>query len=112
MAKKVGELAFLGGAAIAILAALLPLEAYLGNVRLLLVVLGLVVGLLNVTARETSDFLIAAVALLASSVAGESLRMIPWAGEFLNHAVGNLGVFVVPAAVVVSLKAVYALAKD
>ena len=112
MAKKMGELAFLGGAAIAIIAALLPLEDYLGNVRLILVILGLIVGLLNVTARETSDFLIAAVALLASSAAGETLKMIPWAGGFLYYAVGNLGVFVVPAAVVVSLKAVYALAKD
>lgn len=112
MAKKVGELAFLGGAAIAILAALLPLEGYLGNVRLLLVVLGLAVGLLNVTGRESTDFLIAAVALLTANAAGETLKMIPWVGAFLQNAVGNLGVFVVPAAVIVALKAVYELAKD
>ena len=112
MAKKMGELAFLGGAALAILSALLPLEEYLGNVRLLLVVLGLAVGLLNVTARETSEFLVAAVALLVASTAGATLKLIPWVGNFLELAVGNLGVFVVPAAVLVALKAVYALAKD
>lgn len=112
MAKKFGELAFLGGAAIAILAALLPLDDYLGNVRLLLVVLGVVVGLLNVTARETNEFLIAAVALLMAGAVGDTLEMIPWVGKFLYHAVGNVSVFVVPAAVIVALKAVHALAKD
>lgn len=112
MAKKMGELAFLGGVGIAILAALLPLDQYLGNVRLLLVVLGLVVGLLNITASETSDFLIAAVALLAASSAQGTLDMLPWVGRYLALMVGNIAVFVVPAAVLVALKAVNALAKD
>lgn len=112
MAKKIGELAFLGGVAIAILAALLPLEGYLGNVRLVLVVLGLIVGLLNVTASETSDFLIASVALLAASSAQGTLELLPWVGKVLALIVGNIAVFVVPAAVLVALKAVKTLAQD
>lgn len=112
MAKKMGELAFLIGVGIAILAALLPLEGYLGNVRLLLVVLGLLVGILNVTAQETSDFLIASVALLAASSAQGTLEVLPGVGGYLALIVGNIAVFVVPAAVLVALKAVYALAHD
>ncbi|MEK6961411.1 MAG: hypothetical protein AABX47_09665 [Nanoarchaeota archaeon] len=112
MAKKMGELAFLIGVGIAILAALLPLEGYLGNVRLLLVVLGLLVGILNVTAQETSDFLIASVALLAASKAGFEVITLANLGNYLNLIVGNIAVFVAPAAVLVALKAVYALAHD
>ena len=112
MAKKMGELAFLGGVAIAILAALPVTREYLNNVQLLLVVLGLIVGYLNVTSKETSDFLIAAVALLAAASAKGTLDVLPWVGQFLGTVVANIAVFVAPAAVFVALKGVYALAKD
>jgi len=114
MANKVGHLAFLGGVAVAIIAGILPLGANAAWIQLILVLAGLVVGFLNVTAKETSDFLIAAVALLAANAGGKVFELINVfnIGMYLNAIVGNIAVFVAPAAVIVALKAVNELAKD
>jgi hypothetical protein len=40
------------------------------------------------------------------------LTIIPFIGNALNAIVQNIAVFVAPAVIVVSIKAVYALAKD
>lgn len=107
--EKVGELAFLAGVVIAVLAALVTLDAaMLGNVTALLVVLGIVVGLLNVSEKETTPFLVAAIALVAAGTAG--FGAVPTVGGYLTGIVSNLATFVAPAAVIVAVKAVYALA--
>ena len=115
MASKMGEWAFLIGVLIAIIAALFSLdERMAGWVTLLLVVLGLIVGFLNVTEKETTPFLVAAAALLLTGTTGESLSVIPpeALGSFLQRAVMQIAVFVTPAAIIVALKAIKALAKD
>ena len=110
---KIGEWAFIIGAFLAILLGFVPAQ-YMGIATLVLVVLGLIVGLLNVTAKETTSFLVASIALIATGGAAASLKVIPPAmlGDFLASAVMNLGAFVAPAAIVVALKAIMALAKD
>ena len=110
---KIGEWAFIVGALLAILLGFVPGQ-YMGTATLVLVVLGLIVGLLNVTAKETNSFLVAAIALIATGSAAGSLKIIPPAvlGDFLSSAVMNLAAFVSPAAIVVALKAIMALAKD
>jgi len=72
---------------------------------------GVVVGLLNIRARETTEFLVACIALLVAGGAG--LNVITWAnvGIYLQAVVANITVFVAPAAVVVSIKAVIELAE-
>jgi hypothetical protein len=79
---------------------------------LALVILGLIVGLLNITQEEVSNFLIAAIALILVGTIGGGLSTIPAIGVSLAAIVSNIAVFVVPAALVVSLKAVWSLAKD
>jgi len=83
----------------------------MSQTALLLVVLGTIVGFLNVTAKETTEFLVAAIALIAAGGAG--LNVIVWGniGIYLQSILSNITVFVAPAAVVVALKAVFELAE-
>jgi hypothetical protein len=106
--EKLGEWAFLLGVLIAVVAGLAAgaLDtAAAGYVTLALVILGLVVGFLNVGEKEVNNFLIAAIALVLMGTA--KLTAIPMIGVYLALMVLNVAAFVAPAAVVVALKAVY-----
>mgnify|MGYP001558785734 FL=1 len=115
MDKKIGEWAFIIGVLIAIVMGLFS-GTLTGDVKgwlvLLLVVLGLIVGMLNVTAGESTPFLVAAVALLLTGTVGSTLSNIPRIGEYLQGIVVNIAVFVTPAAIVVALKSIQSMAKD
>ena len=113
MGSKLGEWAFVIGVVLAILFGFIPSD-WEGMATLVLVVLGLVVGLLNITEKESTPFLVAAAALMITGSSGDTLKLIPPAalGAFLQSAVTKVGVFVVPAAIVVALKSIQSLAKD
>jgi hypothetical protein len=113
MEKKAGEWAFLIGFLLAVLFGFLP-DQWEGTATLLLVVLGLIVGFLNVSEKESTPFLVATAALMITSSAGSTLALIPpdFLGNFLQNAVEKIGVFVAPAAIVVAIKSVRSLAKD
>jgi hypothetical protein len=108
--EKIGGWAFILGVLIAVVAGLASgaLDAATaGYVTLALVVLGLVVGFLNVGDKEIKDFLIAAIAVILVGTA--NLTAIPVIGTYLALMVLNVSAFVAPAALVVALKAVYNL---
>ncbi|MCD6496658.1 MAG: hypothetical protein J7K54_05285 [Candidatus Aenigmarchaeota archaeon] len=109
--EKIGGWAFILGVLIAILAGLASgaLDAAsAGYVTLALVILGLVVGFLNIGDKEVNDFLLSAVAVVLIGTA--NLNAIPVIGTYLALMVLNVAAFVAPAALVVALKAVYNLA--
>ncbi len=108
--EKVGELAFLAVVVIAVLAGLLGASS--AWVTVLLVVLGLVVGFLNVSEKETTPFLIASIALVVAATATFSSidSVITGLGTIIDNILNNVATFVAPAAVLVALKAVYTLA--
>ncbi len=116
--ETLGEWAFLACVLIAVLAGLAAtyasgvLGGQTGNIYALLVVLGIVVGLTTVTEKETTPFLVASVALLvAATVTGAAgFSAIPFIGALIGSIVSFIGVFVAPAAVIIAVKAVYALA--
>ena len=115
MAGNMGQWSFIIGVVIAIAIGIFSsnLSADMrGWLTFLLVVLGLVVGLLNVTEKETTPFLVAAVALIATGTAGGNLALIPSLGGYLEGVVKAIAVFVTPAAIIVALKAIQSLAKD
>jgi len=108
--EKIGGWAFILGVVIAIVAGLASgaLDAMsAGYVTLALVVLGLVVGFLNVGDKEINNFLVAAIAVILMGTA--NLGVIPVIGIYLALMVLNVAAFVAPAALVVALKAVYNL---
>jgi hypothetical protein len=102
---KVGKYAFIVGLALAAIAGL-GFEA--SWVPWVLAVLGLVVGFLNVTAKESRGFLIAAIGLILSASAIQSL---PYVGEVLTRVVANVVTFVSPAVLVVALKSLFEATK-
>ncbi len=105
--EGLGELAFFTGLLLAIVAGffILPLDV----VTITLVILGIVVGFLNITSKETSGFLLASVALLVAGSAG--IDKIPLIGGWFYPILINIVTFVTPAAIIVALKAVYGLAR-
>ena len=116
MGSKLGEWSFLVGIALAIVVGIFTssLGSWTGNLTLLLVVLGLVVGFLNISEKETTPFLVAAVALMLTATSVGTLNSIDLGvslGKYLAGIVSQIAVFVAPAAVVVALKAIQSLAK-
>jgi hypothetical protein len=69
-----------------------------------LAILGVIVGLLNVTQAETQGFLLAAIGFLLSATA---LNLIPIVGETLSQILEYVAAFVAGAMIVVSLKALF-----
>ncbi len=108
--SSIGSWAFILGVVIAIISGLAAgaLAGYMQYVAIVLVILGLIVGFLNIGAKEVTDFLIASIALIAIGAA--NLVTIPWIGGYLASMVLYIAAFVAPAALVVSLKAIYNLA--
>ena len=115
MASKMGQWAFIIGVLVAIVIGLFSSsleQTTRGWLVLLLVVLGLIVGLLNVTEKESTPFLVAAAALLLTGTAGDTLSVIPAVGGYLAGVAQAIAVFVTPAAIAVALKSIQSLAKD
>ncbi|MEM7827074.1 MAG: hypothetical protein QXQ40_02520 [Candidatus Aenigmatarchaeota archaeon] len=104
--EKIGELAFIACVVIAIIAGIAAPSN--GTALALLVVLGIIVGFVNITEKEVTSFLIAAIALLVAGTVG--LSLIPVVGSMLDNILDYIGAFVAPAAIIVSLKAIYSLA--
>ncbi|MFH2021262.1 MAG: hypothetical protein ABIJ34_07620 [archaeon] len=116
MMKKIGVWAFMVGIVLALLAGVLAsnLSVYMGLISTVMVLLGLVVGALNISDKEVTGFIIAAVGLATGSIAIANL------GNLLGGALGGMletafrvfGVFVAGVVFVPALKAVYKISKD
>ena len=108
---RIGGWSFLIGALIAVILGAIASTAGTNWVIGLLLILGVIVGLLNVSDREIVPFLIACVALLLAApvftgaVANFGTSFI-WLARILVH----LSIFVVPAAIIAAIKAIVALA--
>ncbi len=110
--RKIGHYSFLAGVVIAILAGILtnriqPPEL----VTLLLLALGLIVGFLNIPAKEVTEFLIAGIALQLIAVPSGVLETIPVWGSYAGKILLNISTFVSFAVLVVALKAIWSLAE-
>ena len=112
---QMGSWAFIIGVIIAIIggafSAFVP-GSLAGYIPLVLIILGVVVGVLNIKDKEVSLFLIAAVALLSVQNSAGGLGEVPMIGEALVGIVQHIAVFVAPAALIVGLKAIKGIAQD
>jgi cell division protein FtsW (lipid II flippase) len=85
-----------------------------GPVILILVILGVIVGILNITGKEIIPYLIAAIALIivGNLDAFEPLNQV-WGGlgDGINDIVGLMATFSAPAAVIQAIRAGVALAR-
>jgi hypothetical protein len=108
MFAKVGFWAFIIGLVLALVGGLIA--PHNATVVVILVVLGLIVGILNITGRETMLFLVATIALIVASGAFAPLS-IGSIGAKLDDMVRLIATFMAPAAVVASIKAIWAVGK-
>lgn len=116
MDKKLGSWAFLVGIVVSLIAGLVIQPADLGSapsnfgsVTTVLVVLGLIVGYLNITPAEATQFLVANLTLL---VASSSIVLIPFIGPMVKYVLTSVIIFCSSAAVVVALRQIYNLAVE
>jgi len=101
----IGKWAFIIGLVIAVLAGLFfqPEGAIW-----ILVVLGVIVGLLNVTAEETRGFLLASIALTISATA---LNTLPIIGTAFSYVLPFVVAFVSGGMIIVALKELFQTAR-
>jgi hypothetical protein len=102
---KIGKWAFIIGLVVAVLAGLFFQP---GWAIWVLAILGLIVGLLNVTAEDTRSFLLAAIALTLSATA---LNTLPIVGTALSFILPFVVAFVAGATIVIALKELFQTAR-
>ena len=124
----IGKYAFVAGVIIAIIAGLAvgymgwpesgtptdTLANVYGLVTLVLLIIGIVVGLLNITEKNVTAFLIAAIALslIRGATFKNPLTMVhPLLGFCASYIIDFIVAFVAPAATILAIKIIYALAR-
>ena len=108
----IGLLAFFVGIILAIVGGI----GYHDNsgVTLTLVIVGILVGLLNITGKEVLPLLIAAIALIVVGLTKGFLPLDDLGGEAgtkINAIVAYLATFMAPAAVISAFRAIWAVAR-
>ena len=120
--KKIGErdyvelagvAAFYLGLAISILLGFIPGIVDKGSAVLILGVLGILVGIINVTSKETEKYILAGLAFLVAANGLNSLiKEFPEVSTILVSILENIISFVAPAVALVGLKMVYEVIKS
>jgi len=117
--QKIGHYSFIGGVIIAVVLGLFSgtpgMEAAVPWLISALVLAGLIAGYLNVTGKETKEFLLVAVVLvIVSSMAPDALAKLSIGkiGVYLQSIFSNILAFVVPATIVVGLKDIWSLGQN
>jgi uncharacterized membrane protein YccC len=113
---KLGAWAFIIGIIVALIIGLISQLLNPGVVSILfsvLVLLGIVVGFLNVTDHEVKDYLLTAVSLvIVSTLGGSVIGYIAVVGPYLAGILQAITTFVVPTTIIVALKEIFSLAKN
>lgn len=101
----IGQRIFLVAIVLAlILGAVIP---YNQTVAVVMIILGLFIGAINITAKEDTLFLLASITLIFAT---NSLFLLPWVGDLLQKVFGYLVYLVAPAATLVAFGVFYKLA--
>jgi hypothetical protein len=112
MVEKLGRWAFIIAAILALLAGAIPALGQYAAVGWVLIILGVVVGFLNVTERESTGFLVAAIALIIAMTSVSNIFSLFWGGTTLQSVLNNVVLVISPAAIIVAVKHLYVAAQD
>lgn len=107
--ETVGKFSFIIGLLLAIVAGLVPSVAGYAYTALIIVVLGLLVGFLNIVEKNVSKLLLAIVALIA--VGSATINVIPAVNIYLGAVLQYFVAFVGAAGFVVAIKAILEVSK-
>jgi hypothetical protein len=106
--RMLGFLAFIVGFILAIVAGLFfPDKSW---VYYILIILGLLIGFLNIADKEVMLFLLAAVALIVAGAVFAPITTLG-IGEKLDNIMSLIATLMAPAALVVAIKALWQAAK-
>jgi len=114
VASMIGFWAFIIGLVIAlavgIMAALGTAEAIMPATIIVLIILGLLIGFLNITAKEILLFLVATIALIV--VGGVFAPLSTFSiGKILDAVLALIATLMAPAAIVAAIKALWSVGK-
>lgn len=110
--ESVGVWSFYAGLLIAAVTAVFYKEGS-QTTALVLAALGIIVGLLNVTAREVTLFLVATIAFLSgASALNDLLSVLPGIGSFIPSFLQAVIIFVAPSAAIVGLRAIWDITRS
>lgn len=102
-----GGWAFLIGVILAVIIGIGVLEQSTG-LAIVLLIIGIIIGLLNIGEHEVGAFLMSGVVLIiAASLGGDALAVVSW----LDNVFKNLLAIFVPATIVVAIKHAFSLAR-
>jgi len=113
----VGAYAFLIGVVLAVVIGLFsePLQSSGGIFYSILVIVGLIVGFMNVGDKNSMTFLVASVSLVVVGALGSDplkyIALSNYAVKTLSSILTSLLVMFVPATIIVALKTVFSMAK-
>jgi hypothetical protein len=111
MLSKIGFWAFIIGLILAVIAGLITVNKDPNAaVVVVLIILGLIIGLLNVTGKEIMLFLVATIALIVTGHVFQSLTVLNL-GKYLDQILNYVATLMAPAAVVASIKALWAVGR-
>ncbi|MCD6422304.1 hypothetical protein J7L13_03090 [bacterium] len=109
---NVGKWAFVLGVVVAVISGFWTLSA----VTAVMVILGLIVGFLNITEEEAVPYLVASATLMLVGLAGKEVvnTVTAWGGNWVNlgSMLTNFLAFVGASALVVAIKAILALGRE
>ena len=107
----IGMIAFFSGMILAGLAGIFWRNV--AGISLALVILGIVVGVLNISDREIMPFLVSAIALVVVGSGSFTVlnNILDGFGTVLNGIVGHVATFMVPAAIINAVRSMWRLAQ-
>jgi hypothetical protein len=103
--EVIGKWAFLIGLVVAVVVGFVDIP----YAAVILLVLGLIVGFLNIAAKETTQYLVAAIALMTGAVALSVAAVPGMVGDVVANILGAFVAFIAAAALVVAVKAIIEL---
>lgn len=111
--RSIGGIAFIIGLVLAALISLFSAGMAPAWAVYILGLLGLIVGLLNITDKEIQLFLVASIAFLISfSALSGVFTLLALGWDAVGVFFSLMTVFVAPATAIVAIKALYQLTKD
>ncbi len=108
MANRIGFWAFILGFIIAIVAGIIaPTNT---AIVIVLIILGLIIGFLNISAGETVTFLVATIALIVVGRVFAPLTVLS-IGKYMDQILSYIATLMAPAAIVVAIKALWKVSR-
>ncbi len=95
---------------VGIMAALGMAASFMPEIIIVLIILGLIVGFLNITAKEILLFLVATIALIVVGGVFAPLNVLA-IGNMLDNILALIATLMAPAAIVAAIKALWAVGR-